>query len=120
MAGAFIAGDVSKGGGSGSGIGVNIMGSSETGRNLDAILNPGANLNRIKSKLDKATGIDELKAIQTQFDLETRKLRAQLRAQKEDILSRINLADLEASRAVRESRINQARQRGRSSTILSR
>jgi hypothetical protein len=117
MAGAVagVTGDLSKQEGSGSGFGINVFGSSETGKNLDAILNPAANLNRIKSKLDKATGIDELIGIQREFDLET----GRLRTMRDTILNRINEAGLQASKAVREARITQTRQRGRSSTILS-
>jgi hypothetical protein len=88
----------------------------ETLSNLSAILDPASNIDRIKSKLDKHTGIDDLIAVQAQFDLETQRLKAQ----RDEILNRINTADLEASRAVRESRINQARRTGRSATILSR
>jgi hypothetical protein len=88
----------------------------ETLSNLSAFLDPASNLNRIKSKLDKNTGIDDLIAIQAQFDLETNKLRSE----RDSILNRIQNLDLEASRAVREARINEARRTGRSSTILSR
>jgi hypothetical protein len=116
MAGAVagVTGDVNKGEGTGGAIGGQLLG-GETGKNLDAILNPLANLNRIKSKLDKNTGIDDLIAIQRQFDLETNRLRAE----RESILNQINTLDLEASKAVRDARINEARRTGRSSTIIS-
>jgi hypothetical protein len=117
MAGAVagVFGDVKKGEGTGGAIDGQILG-GETGKNLDTILNPGANLNRIKDKLDKNMGIDTLVGLRARFDLESTKLAEE----RDRILGKIAGADLEASRAVRGARINQARQTGRSSTILSR
>ena len=93
-----------------------IQAKGESGKNAQTILDPAGNLDRIKEKIDKNSGINDLIAIQALFDLETQSLLAQ----RDSILNSINSADLEASRAVRTARINEARTYGRASTILSR
>jgi len=109
-----VGADLDEQGGSGSGLGINVFGSSETGKNLDAILNPAANLDRIKGKLDKNLGIDALEAIPAMFDLETQALNQR----RNEILGRISGLDREASKSVAQARITERRRKGRSSTIL--
>jgi hypothetical protein len=93
-----------------------IQSKGESGQNAQTILDPLGNLDRISDKITAGSGVDALNNVGFLFDMETNRLLAQ----RDAILNRINESDIMASKVVRESRINKARQTGRSSTILSR
>jgi hypothetical protein len=86
----------------------------ETGQNVQTSIDLLGNIDRVKSKLDKNTGIDALEQIPAIFDLET----TLLNERRNEILGRISDLDREASKSVAQARITKRRQTGRSSTIL--